>query len=398
MEDDLKAYLVLDRDPEPGDAARGEQTLVPARGKAPEARARQTARAFEQVDDETEAHGPYVGRSLPRPEAKRWVTGHGEFVDNITLPGQAYAALLRPPHAHAMIRSIDTQVARSSPGVLAVYTHEDIEAHIRPIRPNWRIADPLITDRPVLAHERVRMVGEPVAMVVAESRQAAADAVEQVVIDYEVLEAVIDEEKACAPGAPQLFEHIPNNTALLYKVDGGNFDQAAASADRIVQIRIVNNRLIPSPIEPRSVCAVFDPYDEKLTVYMSSQMPHMHRRWIAENLEWPEHKLRVVARDVGGGFGCKMDFFPEDLLCPFAAKDLGRPVKWTETRSESHTSTTHGRAHIEYIDIAVRNDGLVLGLRLESFTNVGAYMSNMGPGVPTFTCASQVTGPYRIDN
>lgn len=353
---------------------------------------------FERMDQSKQTGAPYIGRSMPRPEDPRLLSGHGEFVDDIRLPDQAYAAVLRSPHAHALITSIDVAQARMASGVLGVYTYSDVKDRIKPITPNWRIADPLITERPVLADGCVRMVGEPVAFVVAESRQAAFDALELIEVTYESLEAVVDEEDACKPGAPQLFPHVPNNRALLYKVDGGDYVKAAAAADCIVRTRMLNNRVIPSPIEPRAVCALYEPFDDKLTVFTTSQMPHMHRRWIAENLAWPEHKLRVMARDVGGGFGCKMHLYPEELLCPFAAIDLGRPVKWTETRSESHVSTTHGRAHTEYIEVAVRNDGLILGMKLESFANVGAYLSNMATGVPTFNCASQVTGPYRIDN
>jgi aerobic carbon-monoxide dehydrogenase large subunit len=207
---------------------------------------------------------------------------------------------------------------------------------------------------------------------------------------------VVDQEAALQPGAPQLHDNVPGNLIGVFTLGGGDYAAAAANADRLVKVRLVNQRLIPNPMEPRAVCAYYDELEERLTIYMPSQVPHMSKRWLAETLRWPEHRLHLIAPDIGGGFGCKMHFYPEEILCAYAARHFGRPVRWTETRSEGHQATTHGRAHVEYVEAAVKNDGQVLGIKLRSVANLGAYLSNMGTGIPTVNTASYATGTYQI--
>jgi carbon-monoxide dehydrogenase large subunit len=234
-------------------------------------------------------------------------------------------------------------------------------------------------------------------LVVAQTQALAYDAVGLIEVEYDALPAVVDEEQAIGDDAPQLHENVPNNITTVYRVGGGDYRKAAREADQIIKLRVANNRLIPTCMETRVVLA--DPNsDGTLTVYMPSQVPHMHRRWIAETVDIPEHQLRIIAPDIGGGFGAKMHLYPEELLCPFLARTLGAPVKWWESRSESHQATHHGRAHTENIEIAIRNDGKILGLKVETLGNVGAYLSNMASGGPTVNTINFGTGTYKIEN
>jgi aerobic carbon-monoxide dehydrogenase large subunit len=338
----------------------------------------------------------YVGQSLRRREDFKLITGKGRYVDDIKLPGMLHMAVLRSPHAHAVINSIDLTEAAAAPGVRLVLSGKDLVGKIGSIIPNWIIPGTKVPVRPVVAVDRVRFVGECVALVVAESQTMAHDAVGLINVDYETLPAVVDEEAATRDGAPQLHDNVPNITTV-FKVRGGDYQQAAREADQIIRLRVVNNRLIPTCMETRAVIA--DPSaDGTLTVYIPSQVPHMHRRWIAETVGIPEHLLRIVAPDIGGGFGAKMHLYPEDLLCPYLARELGAPLKWWESRSESHQSTSHGRAHTETIEAAIRNDGTILGMRVETSGNVGAYLSNMATGGPTVNTINYGTGTYRIAN
>jgi carbon-monoxide dehydrogenase large subunit len=339
----------------------------------------------------------YVGQSLRRREDFKLITGKGRYVDDIKLPGMLHMAVLRSPQAHAVINRVDLTEAAAAPGVRLVLSGRDLVGRIGPIVPNWIIPGTKVPVRPVVAVDRVRFVGECVALVVAESQAMAYDAVCQIDVDYETLPAVVDEEAAARDGAPQLHDNVPNNITTVFKVRGGDYQQAAREADQVIRLRIVNNRLIPTCMETRTVIA--DPSaDGTLTVYIPSQVPHMHRRWIAETVGIPEHLLRIVAPDIGGGFGAKMHLYPEDLLCPYLARELGAPVKWWESRSESHQSTSHGRAHTETIEAAIRNDGTILGMRVETSGNVGAYLSNMATGGPTVNTINYGTGTYKIAN
>jgi carbon-monoxide dehydrogenase large subunit len=339
----------------------------------------------------------YVGQPLRRREDFKLLTGKGRYVDDIKLQGLLHMAVLRSPHAHADIKHIDITKAAAAPGVRLVLSGKDLVGKIGPIMPNWIIPGTKVPLRPVLAIDRVRFVGECVALVVAEQQTAACDAINLIEVDYEPLPAVVDEEAATRDGAPQLHDNVPGNITTIYKVRGGDYQKAAREADQIIGLRIINNRLIPTCMETRCIVAEPNP-DGTLTVYIGSQVPHMHRRWIAETTGIPEHLLRIVAPDIGGGFGAKMHLYPEDLLCPYLARELGAPVKWWESRSESHQSTSHGRAHTETIEAAIRNDGTILGMKVETLGNAGAYLSNMASGGPTVNTINFGTGTYRIEN
>jgi len=339
----------------------------------------------------------YIGQPLRRREDLRLTTGKGRYVDDIKVPGAMHMAVLRSPHAHAIISHVDLAAASAAPGVRLALSGADLVGKIGPIVPNWIMPGTKVPERPVIAVDRVRFVGECVALVVARTQAMAYDAVGLIDVDYETLPAVVDEEAAVQDGAPQLHEDVPNNITTVYQVGGGNYGQAAREADHIIKLRLVNNRLVPTCMETRSVPAEPNA-DGTLTVHIPSQVPHMHRRWIAETVGIPEHLLRIIAPDIGGGFGAKMHLYPEELLCPFLARTLGVPVKWWESRSESHQSTSHGRAHTENIEIAVRNDGRILGLKVETLGNVGAYLSNMASGGPTVNTINYGTGTYKIEN
>jgi aerobic carbon-monoxide dehydrogenase large subunit len=339
----------------------------------------------------------YIGQSLRRREDFKFITGQGRYTDDLKVPGMLHLAILRSPHAHAVINRVDLTAARAATGVRLVLSGADLAGKIGSIVPNWIMPGTKVPDRPVVAIDRVRFVGECVALVVAETQAMAHDAVGLIEVDYETLPAIVDEDAAIRDGAPQLHDNVPNNITTLYKIAGGNYRKAAEEADHIIKLRVINNRLIPTCMETRAILAAPDT-EGTLSVYIPSQVPHMHRRWIAETVSIPEHQLRIVALDVGGGFGAKMHLYPEDLLCPYLARRLGAPVKWWESRSESHQSTSHGRAHTETIEVAFRNDGKILGLKVETLGNVGAYLSNMATGGPTVNTVNFGTGTYRIEN
>jgi carbon-monoxide dehydrogenase large subunit len=321
----------------------------------------------------------YVGQPLRRQEDFKFVTGKGRYTDDLKAPGMLHMAVLRSPHAHATVRHVDLSAAKTAPGVRLALFGADLAGKIGSIVPNWILPGTKVPDRPVVAIDRVRFVGECVALVVAETQALAHDAIGLIDVDYEILPAVVDEEAAIREGAPQLHDNVPNNITTIYKVGGGDYKKAVQEADQAINLRIANNRLT-------------------LTVYLQSQVPHMHRRWIADTVGISEHQLRIVAPDIGGGFGAKMHLYPEELLCPYLARRLGVPIKWWESRSESHQSTNHGRAHTETIEIAFRNDGKILGLKVETLGNVGAYLSNMATGGPTVNTVNFGTGAYKIEN
>src|SRR6516165_8325973 len=339
---------------------------------------------------------PYVGQSLRRREDLKFLTGNGRYVDDIKVPGMLHLAILRSPHAHALIIRIDLAAASTAAGVRLALAGAELAGKTGSIMPNWILPGTQVPDRPLMAVDRVRFVGECVALVVAETREAAYDALERIEVTYDALPAVTDEAVAIGVGAPQLHDNVPNNITTYFKIGGGDYAAAARQADQLMCLRLVNNRLIPTCLETRSIVA--EPsVDGRLTIYLPSQVPHMHRRWIAETVGIPEHLLRVVAPDIGGGFGAKMHLYPEELLCAWLAREVKSPIKWWESRSESHQATSHGRSHTEFIEVAFRNDGRILGMKVETLGNVGAYLSNMASGGPTMA-GSYGTGTYKIEN
>jgi len=337
----------------------------------------------------------YIGKPVLRREDPKLLTGRGRYTDDIKLDGLTYAMVLRSPYAHARIKSIDVSRAEAVEGVLGVLTAAHIKG-VGDIVPNFVVQQSIIPPHRPLAEDVARYVGEPVAFVVAETREIAADALELVEVDYEVLPSITDEVAALEPAAPQLHENVPGNLICVYKSGGGDYAAAAAKADRVVKVNLVNQRLIPSALEPRAIRAYWNDSEDKLTMYLPSQVPHMSRRWLAETLGWSENRIQIIAPDIGGGFGSKMHFYTEEIMVAFAARHFGRPLSWTETRSEAHMATTHGRAHVENVEVAVLNDGKVLGIRLRSTANLGAYLSNMATGIPTINTVTYITGNYDI--
>ncbi|WDL97141.1 xanthine dehydrogenase family protein molybdopterin-binding subunit [Alicyclobacillus sp. ALC3] len=338
-----------------------------------------------------------IGVRVKRKEDPRLITGEGRYTEDIQLPGMLYAEVVRSPYAHARIKRIDTKSALSSPGVVAVFTGADIEGHVAPIPTAWLPPDSDIktTAHPALAVDRVRYVGDGVALVVADDRYRARDAAELVKVEYEPLPATADQEVAMGEGAPLLHDDAPGNIAFHWRA-GNATDEVFEQAEVVVRHRFRQQRLIPNPMEMRAAVAEYNRSTGDLTLYSTSQNPHIHRFLLSGVLGVPEHKLRVVATDVGGGFGAKIACYPDEALVCHAARVLNRPVKWSEDRSEHFLATTHGRDHIEDVEIAGKHDGTITAIRVRALANMGAYLSTAAPGVPTILFGLIVPGPYRI--
>jgi carbon-monoxide dehydrogenase large subunit len=338
------------------------------------------------------------GSGIRRREDPRLITGSATYTEDVVLPDMAYAAILRSPHAHARIRSIDTSRAKASPGVVAVFTGADTEAALKPMPCAWLLpnADLKVATYPQLAKDTVRYVGDCVAIVVADTRYQAQDALELIDVDYEPLPTVVDPQKAAAKGAPQLHADIPGNQAFHWTVAGGDVEAAFAKADVVVKDRIIQQRLIPTAMETRGCVAKWSAATGELTIWNTTQNPHIVRFLSSLVAGVPEDKLRVIAPEVGGGFGSKIPAIPGDFLTAFCAIKLGRPVKWSETRSENYQGTTHGRDHIQDVELAATRDGKILGLRCSVWAGMGAYLSTAAPGIPTILHGLMLSGPYAI--
>ena len=338
------------------------------------------------------------GSGIRRREDPRLITGSATYTDDLTLPRMVHAAMLRSPHAHARVTSIDTSKAAAAPGVIAVYTHADTEGGLQPAPCAWLLPDSdlKIASYHCLAKDVVRFVGDIVAVVVAESRYQAEDALELIDVAYEPLPAVTDPEAATAEGAPKLHDEIDGNQAFHWKVAGGDVDAAFAGADVVVKDRIIQQRLIPNAMEPRAALASFVGATGELTVWNTTQNPHIVRFLTSLVLGISEDKIRVIAPEVGGGFGSKIAAYPADFLTMFCSRKLGRPVKWTETRSENYQSTTHGRDHVQHVELAAKNDGTLLGLRCTVHAGMGAYLSTAAPGIPTILHGLMLSGVYTL--
>ena len=337
----------------------------------------------------------YVGRKVLRKEDPRLLTGKGAFVDDVHLPKTAHMAMLRSPYAHARIQRLDVSRARALAGVLDIVTGPDIRGKLGKIPSVAALPDLRIPDHHLLAMDRVRYAGEPVAAVVAENPYIAADALGLIEADYDPLPVVVDPEKALQPGSPAIHEQWESNVAGTYKLESGNVNRAFCKADRVVKLRLVNQRLSPAPLEGRAVQASFQPGENLLTVWIATQAPHSQRSHIAKLLGIPDHRVRVIAIDVGGGFGSKLNIFPEDGLVPFLAMRLGRPVKWIETRRESMVSTFHGRGQINYAELALTRKGQILGFKCRSIADAGAYLQMLTALIPATTVTMGV-GCYKI--
>jgi len=341
------------------------------------------------------------GASIKRKEDPRLITGEALYLDDVQLPGMLYAAILRTPYAHAKIKSIKTDKASTHPGVVAVFTGQDFK-ELPALPCAWqadagRIKNNVNTPR-VLEIDRVTHTGMGVAVVVAKDRYTAEDVLNLIEVDYEPLPVVVDAEKTTMPGAPQLHENAPNNICMDWScgdADGAN--KALGEAEVVVKQRLVNQRLIPNPMEPRGCIAQYMPASEEYTVWMTSQTPHIMRLLMtAFVFGIPETKMRVIAPQVGGGFGTKIFLYPEYCLMVALAKKVGKPVKWMETRRENYVATTHGRDHITDIEVGAKRDGSITALKVKTFANLGGILSTIGPGIPTTLYGRLLSGAYKI--
>jgi carbon-monoxide dehydrogenase large subunit len=338
------------------------------------------------------------GSAIRRREDPRLITGTASYTDDIVLPGMVHAAILRSPYAHARIRKVDTTRARTAPGVLAVYTAADTENALKPMPCLWLVpnSDLRVGVYPLLAKDVARYVGDCIAVVVADTRYQAQDAVDLIDVDYDPLPAVVDPKRAVDQGAPELHNGIPRNQAFHWTVAGGDIDAAFAKAEVVVKERIIQQRLIPTAIEPRSAVAQFVRATGELTLWNTTQNPHIVRFACSVVTGVPEDKLRVIAPEVGGGFGSKIAQYPGEFLAVFCSMKLGRPVKWTETRRENYQATTHGRDHVQEVELAATRDGKILGLRCSVWAGMGAYLSTAAPGIPTILHGLMLSGPYEV--
>src|SRR5574341_540494 len=343
-----------------------------------------------------------IGAAVRRKEDRRFITGAGTYTDDIVRPGQTWAVFVRSPHAHARIRAVKIDAARKAPGVVAVLIGADLAADkVGNLPAGWLIhskdgkpmAEP---PHPALARDKVRYVGDQVAVVIAETRDQAREAAAMVEVDYQVLPAAVGVAQAVQPGAPPVHDGVKANTCYDWQLgDQAATDAAFAKAATVVTLDLTNNRLIPNAIEPRSAIGEYDRATGDLTLWTSSQNPHVIRLLLAAfTLGVPEHKLRVVAPDVGGGFGSKIFHYAEDFVVLWAARKIARPVKWTATRSEAFMSDAHGRDHVTHGELALDANGRFLGLRVRTLANLGAYLSQFAPSVPTYLYATLLAGCY----
>ncbi len=349
-------------------------------------------------------HG--IGASPTRREDVRFLTGRGKYTDDIALHGQTYAVFARSQVANGVIKSIDTSEAEAMPGVLAVFTGEDfVDVGGNPAgwQINSRDGQPMKEPkRPVLAHGKVRHVGDAYAAVIAETEEQARDAAEAIVAEIDEEPAVVDMGKALADGAPLVHDEIGTNQCFDWGWIEDNraaTDEAIKNAPHVTTLELVNNRLVPNAMEPRASTADYDPGTGEYTLYTTSQNPHLTRLLIsAFVLGIPENKLKVVAPDVGGGFGSKIYHYGEEALVLAAAKKIGRPVRWTASRSESFLTDAHGRDHVTKIELACEKDGTFIAFRTETMANVGAYLSNFSTATPTFLHGTLMAGNYAVPN
>ncbi|ACV80436.1 xanthine dehydrogenase family protein molybdopterin-binding subunit [Nakamurella multipartita] len=336
-----------------------------------------------ELADRPVASTPAVGQSVRRKEDARLLTGNTNWTDNIQLPGALHMVFVRSPHAHAKITRVDLSGALAMPGVVAAYSAADLGEANPKVICVWPVVDDIVMPEfPALAIDEVRHGGDCVAVVLATERYLAADAAEAVEVDYEPLPAVIDMEAALADGAPLVHADKGTNKCYSMSYPCGDYAKAAAEADVVVKRRFVNQRLIPSAMEPRAVVAAPMGNVGDITVWSATQIPHVLRLLLALTTGIPENKLRVIAPDVGGGFGAKLQMYREEQLCTVIANKLGRPVKWTETRTENMVATHHGRDQIQYLELAAKADGTLLGMKVDLIANMGAYLQIITPGIP----------------
>ena len=337
----------------------------------------------------------YVGQRIRRVEDPRLITGTATYVDDIQKPGMLYASVLRSPYPAAKIKSVKTKAASELPGVKAVYVGKDVSA-VGPVPCAGSMPTLRVPKHTILATDRVYYVGHPVAAVVATDRYIAADALERIEVDYEPIDDLAyDPEKALEKGSPLVHPEYPDNVAFTYHQESGDVEKAFKEADVIVKERIVIPRLAPSPMETRGVVAEFDDGAKELTIYSSTQIPHLLKTQLALQLGMPEHHVRVIAPEVGGGFGSKCSIWAEEALAAFIAMQLKKPVKWIETRRESMMLVPHGRGHIDYVEISAKKDGTLTGIKFKIVQDIGSYHQLLTPIIPTLAVL-MIPGLYKF--
>lgn len=345
--------------------------------------------------------GNYMGKSMKRVEDPRFIQGKGRYVANLSLPNMVHVAVKRSPYAHASINSIDTAAAAALEGVIAVYVGQDlVDGGAGSLPCGFTPPDIKTPPHYPIAIDKVRHVGDGVAVVVAESPYIAADALDLIDVDYDPLPAVVDARKTMDEGAPLVHDDVPNNLSFhwpLGEKDATN--QALAQADHVVELELINQRLIPNAMEPRACVAQWDSFMENMTVWTTSQNPHTIRLLLgAFTLGIPEHKLRVISPDVGGGFGSKIFHYPEEVIVPWVARAVDRPAKWVSTRSEAFITDAHGRDHVTVAKLGLKSDGTMTSLYVTTWANMGAYLSTFAPLIPTALYITLFSGLYKIPN
>lgn len=345
----------------------------------------------------------YIGQSVKRVEDKRFTSGKGKYTDDIKLVGMTYAYIVRSPYAHAKILKVDIAQALEHPGVVAIFTGQDIaNAGINGVPAGWQVNFKDGTTmkeppHPLLVADRVKHLGDGVAIVIAEDRATARDAADLIEVEYEVLDAVTNPAEAVKPGAPLVHESAPNNICFDWELGNpkAEVDAAIAASHHVTRLDLVNQRLAPNAIEPRSAIGHYDDSKDKYTLYTTSQNPHLTRLLMcAFVLGIPEHKVQVVAPDVGGGFGSKIFHYIEEALVIWASKQIGRPIKWTSDRSEAFLTDAHGRDHVTTAEMGFDKEGKITALRVSTFANLGAYLSTFAPAVPTYLHGTLLQGLY----
>jgi carbon-monoxide dehydrogenase large subunit len=343
-----------------------------------------------------------IGSSVLRKEDFRFITGKGQYTDDITQPNQLYAYFLRSPVAHANLISVTTDEALNSPGVISVYTGRDIDASLpcgweAPTKegtpsmhePPW----------PIFAQEKIRFVGELIAVVIAETVNQAKDACELINMEYEDLPAVVSPQKALEDGAPSIWSEIPNNLCFEWEIGNkDDTDKAFEGAEHHITVNLKNNRLVPNAMEPRSYIGNFEEGKGEYTLHTTTQLPHIIRMLVCTVLGLEEHKVRVISLDVGGGFGSKAFHYAEEAIVTWVAGKLARPIKWTSERSEAFISDRHGRDHVTKAEAALDKEGNFLAMRVNTIASLGGYLSGSGPAIPTFFYGPLIPGPYKTPN
>jgi carbon-monoxide dehydrogenase large subunit len=351
---------------------------------------------IQSIDPDDVDAADILGSAIERREDPALLTGDAEYTDDIEMPGMVHMAIKRSQHAHARIDGIDTSEAEAMDDVVDVFTAADLDVPGN-LPTGWLLDTLEQVDHPVLAGDRVRYQGDALAVVVAEERYVAHDAVETIDVDYDRLDAVTDPADALADDAPVVHEEAGDNTAFDWDIgDAEKTDAAFDDADHVVSLDLENQLLIPNAMEPRAAVADYNPSNGELEVHMTSQNPHLHRLLMSGVIDHPEHKLRVRAPDVGGGFGSKIHHYADEALVALAAKRAERPVKWTATRTETYLTDAQGRGHDTTAEMAVADDGDILGFRVDTAANLGAYLSTFAPAVPTYLYGTLLSGQYDI--